>query len=212
MVEIRLYVEGGGNSKVLRTACRQGFSAFLSKAGLVSHMPRIVACGGRRHAYDDFCIALKQGRAATLLVDSEDAIAPQHAQDEPEEWRPWAHLAQRQGDQWSKPAGSTDLQCHLMVQCMESWFLADRATLSAFFGQGYSANALPATGNPIESVAKSVVYEALANATKNCKTKDAYGKGEHSFLLLAQIDPAKVTAASKWADRFVTTIRKSMGC
>ena len=50
MVELHLYVEGGGDSKVLRTACRRGFSEFLAKAGLQGHMPRIVACGGRSQA------------------------------------------------------------------------------------------------------------------------------------------------------------------
>ena len=73
------------------------------------------------------------------------------------------------------------------------------------------ANALPAAGNPLESVAKAAVYRGLADATNNCKIKIPYGKGEHSFLILAKIDPAKVTAASRWAERFVSSIRKEMG-
>jgi hypothetical protein len=210
MVEMRLYVEGGGDSKQLRTACRQGFAEFLVKVGLKGHMPRIVACGGRRQAYDDFCTALTQGHSAMLLVDSEDPVAAQQPQDDPEKWRPWQHLAQRPGDQWQQPAGSNDLDCHLMVQCMENWFLADRESLSAFFGQGYNGGALPPAGNPVESVTKLTICQGLANATKNCKTKRAYGKGEHSFLLLGQIDPTKVIAASKWASRFVTAIKKAL--
>src|SRR5580658_3722390 len=95
MVGMRLYVEGGGDTKLLRTACREGFSIFLGRAGLRGHMPRIVACGGRRQADDDYCTALKQGaHAAMLLVDSEDPVATN---------APWVHLSQRAGDEWDYP-------------------------------------------------------------------------------------------------------------
>jgi hypothetical protein len=202
MVEMRLYVEGGGESKLLRTACRRGFSEFLSKAGLKNRMPRIVACGGRDQAYRDFCAALKQGaNAVMLLVDSEDAVTYSS---------PWAHLAQRPGDKWAAPWDSTDDDCHLMVQCMESWLLTDQETLSAYFGQGFNAKPLPSPGSDIESQSKSSVYQSLARATRDCKTKAAYAKGEHSFELLASIDPEKVIARSHWAARFVTALNKKM--
>ena len=71
MVGMRLYVEGGGKTNLLRTECRQGFSAFLEKAGLAGHMPRVISCGSRKDAYDDFLTALGNGEAAMLLVDSE---------------------------------------------------------------------------------------------------------------------------------------------
>ena len=47
MVTVRLYVEGGGDAKSLRTACRRGFREFLLRAGLGGSMPRIIACGPR---------------------------------------------------------------------------------------------------------------------------------------------------------------------
>ena len=97
-----------------------------------------------------------------------------------------------------------------MVQCMESWLIADRPTLRAFFGQDFKENQLPAATNPIEEVAKSQVYSSLANATKDCKTKAQYGKGEHSFKLLAEVNPASVTSASPWAKRFVDELKKKM--
>jgi len=203
MVEVRLYVEGGGDSKELHIACRQGFSKFLRKAGLQGCMPRIVACGGRRQAFDDFCTAVKQQKIAVLLVDSEDPVTVVS---------PWQHLLSRPGDQWAKPTGVTDDHCHLMVQCMESWFLADRQVLAAFFGQGFQANQLPAADFRIESIDKKQVLQSLANATRQCKTKSAYGKGEHSFLLLAQIDPAKVMQASHWADQFVKRLKQLLEC
>ena len=99
-----------------------------------------------------------------------------------------------------------------MVQCMEAWFLADRETLRAFFGPGLNLNALPATENPLEMMAKERNYETLAKATRNCTPKAQYSKGEHSFKLLRLIAPDKVTAASAWAKRFVDTLRQRMAC
>jgi Domain of unknown function (DUF4276) len=206
---VKLYVEGGGDTAALKTACREGFTSFVTKAGL-KNRPRIVACGSRRDAFDSFCTAIANGEEAFLLVDSEDLVSAQHQQGQPDTWQPWAHLKARPGDGWDKPQQSVDTDCHLMVQVMESWFLADRDALKAFFGQGFKENSLPATNNALESTAKQQIYDALTLATKTCKTKAAYGKGEHSFKLLTKIDPAKVIQASPWAKRFVDELLKKM--
>jgi hypothetical protein len=204
---VKLYVEGGGDSKSLQIECRRGFREFLKKAGLKGKMPAIVACGGRQQAYDAYCTALKSGEPAALLVDSEAPVAPAHQQpNDPAQWQPWQHLKAHDG--WAKPANALDTDCHLMVQVMESWFLADRETLKDFFGQDFRENALPAANRPIEGMAKGQVYGALKQATQNCKTKAEYRKGEHSFKLLAMIDPAKVVKASPWAQRFVDELKK----
>ncbi len=97
-----------------------------------------------------------------------------------------------------------------MVQVMESWFLADRDTLKAFFGQGFKDTALPAAGNAIDNITKQQVYTVLGQISGSCKTKASYGKGEHSFKLLTRIDPTKVAQASPWAKRFVDDLRKKM--
>lgn len=212
MVAIKLFVEGGGHSRTLRVACREGFAEFLKKVGLQGSMPRIVACGSRGVAYSDFCTAVANGQPALLLVDSEAPVAAQHQLgDGKDQWMPWAHLAQRQSDGWTKPNGTDDNDCHLMVQCMEGWLLADRQTLQSFFGKGFRPGALPAPSRPIEGVDKDTLYQALKAATASCKTKAEYDKGEHSFKLLARIDPQKVTAASGWAERFVTEVKTRMG-
>lgn len=146
-----------------------------------------------------------------LLVDSEEPVAGGHGQDDnPLNWLPWAHLQERSGDGWERPIGSKDADCHLMVQVMESWFLADRATLKSFFGQGFNENRLPAPGRDIHSLSKADVYRALQNATSDCKTKAPYGKGAHSFKILARINPAAVTAKSAWAERFVMALQVKM--
>jgi Domain of unknown function (DUF4276) len=169
MVGMRLYVEGGGDSKLLRTACREGFSTFPNRAGLAGHMPRIVACGGRRQAYEDFCTALKQGsHAAMLLVDSENPVTGQS---------PWEHLLKRPGDLWHSPPNATDDDCHLMVQCMESWFLTDHTSRGAFFGQGFNPADLPHPSRNVETITKTSVHRALADSPMAARRRRRMEKG-----------------------------------
>lgn len=201
MVDFVLYVEGGGDTGKLHDACRRGFSMFLEKAGVTKNRPRIVACGGRSRAYDKFRTALREGKRALLLIDAEASV---------KETSPWLHLQNRPGDGWAKPDNATDDHCHLMVECMENWFLADRETLRAFFGQDFRETALPPRSRGIETVPKDTAIDALVKATQGCKPTLRYRKGERSFDLLARIDPAKVTAASPWAARFVTAVETAM--
>lgn len=211
---VKIFVEGGGESNDLRTACRKGFSTFFENAGIQRpHKPSIVACGGRSKAFEAFCTALANGEEAFLLVDSEEAVKPAPQPKDSQgsvSWRPWIHLVQRKGDEWRQPVNATDRQCHLMVHCMENWFLADREALAAFFGQGFEVNKLPAVENDIESIPKPTVYESLAKATAHCKKKAQYGKGEHSFKLLAVINADKVINASPWAKRLVDELKSKM--
>jgi hypothetical protein len=52
-----LYVEGGGNhNSSLASECRKAFAKLLENAD-IEHKPRVVACGGRKRAYDQFCTA-----------------------------------------------------------------------------------------------------------------------------------------------------------
>lgn len=196
-MSVKVYVEGGGDSKDLKTRCRQGFSEFFRKAGLEGRMPRTVASGGRQQAYDDFCTALRKAREGdfiVLLVDSEAAVRVGSG--------PWTHLKARDG--WDRPAPATDDNAHLMVQCMEAWFIADRDTLAEFFGSSFNASTLPAR-NDVENIPKNDLYSALERATRICH-KGRYGKGRHSFDILTRLEPEKVIVASPHAKRLVDTL------
>lgn len=197
MVGLKLYVEGGGDAQSQKTECRKGFRSFLEKAGLKGRMPSIVACGSRRNAFESFKTAINSGQPAMLLVDSEGPVATAS---------PWQHLGERDGDKWVKPDTAGDDHCHLMVQCMETWFLADRATLQKYFGQGFKETSLPSPDRTIETVGKTELYAALADATKSAQPKGRYNKGRHSFAILERLDPEKVTQASPWAARLVTAL------
>jgi len=215
---VKLFVEGGGDSNTLRTECRAAFNTFLQKSGLSGFMPRIVASGSRNAAYSDYCTAIKSGDAA-LLVDSETEVitpkdSPSYDDGNPRTWEPWYHLANRQGrtgetaDAWEKPPGASDEDCHLMVQSMESWFLADTAALKEYYGHDFKENSLPNRPD-IESIPKDTVIASLHTATRDTQ-KGSYDKGNHSFEILKNIDPNKVTNQSPWAKRFVTLLLEKM--
>lgn len=196
-MNVTVYLEGGGNRRELRTKCRRGFSDFFRKAGLAGRMPKLVACGARRMAYDGFRAAFDRSGEifVVLLVDSEEPVT--------ENAGSWDHLSRR--DNWGKPTRAADDNAHLMVQCMEAWFLADKDALVEYFGDGFNRKALPAQAN-VEDIPKTDIERGLKSATRQCTTKGRYNKGRHSFALLAQISPEKVTTASPHAKRLIETL------
>lgn len=200
---VTLYIEGGGDSPQLKSRCRKAFNKFIHKMGFVGKMPKLVACGSRRNAYEHFSTAVKQGHPALLLIDSEAPVDPAH------EFNPWPHLQEREGDGWNMPPEAEDDSCHLMVECMENWFLADIPTLEGFFGSGFKSSKLPATSAGIEKVSKKAVYAGLKQATQTT-SKKGYSKGDHSFSILEQLDPSKVIAASPWAAHFKHRLQVEM--
>ena len=177
--------------------CRKAFRAFFRKAGLEGNLPKVFACGSRQETYKDFCNALdaaQDDEFVVLLVDSEGPVA--------EGAEPWLHLKSR--DSWDKPAGAMDENAHLMVQLMETWFLADRAALASYFGNGFNENSLPRQVE-VEHVAKQDIERGLNMATRQCK-RGRYHKGRHSFGILAELSPRKVTEASPHARRLMDAL------
>lgn len=204
MVNRKLFVEGGARyHAALNTACRESFAKLLQKADLKGRLPRIVPCGGRTATFREFQKHLDDSSRDDrlfLLVDSEDPVANESA---------WQHVAARTGDQWQKPLTAEEDHLHLMVPCMEAWFLADRPALKRSFAGQLDESALPDEKAPIEKIAKKDLFRALDRCLRVPKSpKRRYDKGEHSFRVLAQLDPARIRAASPWAERFFSTLER----
>lgn len=181
MVTATLYIEGGGEGRELGARFREGWNEFFKSAG-VGNKTKIVRGGTRQQTFDRFATAVEVGRPDTvpiLLVDSEAPVASGNSA--------WQHLHTR--DSWSQPLNASNDQAFLMVQIMETWFLADRVALQKYFGARFRQNALRTWPN-LENVPKSTVLNALASATASCSKR--YSKGKVSFELLAQIDPTLV--------------------
>jgi hypothetical protein len=198
-VSVRIYVEGGGDQRATLAECRRGFSEFFKKIVPAGSQPRIIPCGSREVTFDAFKTALVQHRDefVILLVDSEALV---------QATGPWSHLKAR--DNWDQPTTATNDHAHLMVQCMETWFLADVDTLARYYGQGFNRNPLPRR-RLIEQVPKAQVEDGLTRATQHTQ-KGEYHKTRHGFDLLSKIDAKQVRADSPHAERLcVVLIRES---
>ena len=196
MVTATLYVEGGGDGRSLRARFREGWSGFFGSAGLGGRV-KIVRGGGREQTFNRFAAAVVSGGAGKpvlLLVDSEGPVAPGSSA--------WQHLHDRDG--WTRPDGAGDDQAFLMVQLMETWFLADRDALRRCFGAEFRENAVRRWPD-LEAVPKATVLETLDRATAACRKR--YAKGKVSFELLARIDPARVEAACPHARALLGRLR-----
>jgi hypothetical protein len=176
-----IYIEGGGtaaHSKQADIRCREGFRKLLETCGFQGRMPRLVACGGRNAALNDFAVAHSSVKAGfvALWIDSEEPLADLEAA--------WMHLTMH--DNWKQPAGTVDDQVLFMTTCMETWIVADRAALREHFGKELQDSALPPLNN-LESRHRHDVHDKLMHATRDCS--NAYAKGLRSFEILGKLNP-----------------------
>ena len=202
MVSNKLYIEGGGTPKGDR-ALRRAFGTFFENAGLRERLPQIVAGGDGNRAYKGFCKAHRSaGRDdfVALLVDAEEPVKSGTTG--------WKHLRGRKKNKLTRPASANDGQVHLMVECMEAWFLADRTCLKTYFGRGFNTRRLPRRRN-VEAIPKKDLFASLKNATRNTK-KGPYDKGKDSFKILEMLDPELVCNASPHARCLIDVLRQKL--
>ncbi|MDQ7821984.1 MAG: DUF4276 family protein [Candidatus Eremiobacteraeota bacterium] len=178
-----IYLEGGGDSKELHTRCREGFRRLIENCGFRGRMPRLIACGSRDSAFEDFKRAHGAGASdeyIALWIDSEEPMEDIN--------RAWEHLHNvTTVSKWEKPDGAEDNQVLFMTTCMETWIIADRATLKEHYDKSLLESALPPLDN-LEQRSRHEVQEDLAHATWNCS--NSYKKGRRSFDLLGKLTPA----------------------
>ena len=199
---IAIYVEGGGDQKDTRIRLRNAFNAFLKdlreRARRKKIHWKVRPCGGRNSTVDNFKTALRADPDAfnVLLVDSEGPVTSQS---------PWSHLKSQSGKNWQN-LGLDDKHCHLMVQMMEAWLIADRDKLKEYYGKGFRETALPPNRN-VEQLSKGILLDALNQVARDtrkkryekCKSRDGPG-------ILEKIRSDKVRSRATYCDRLFTTI------
>jgi hypothetical protein len=200
---INVYLEGGGDRTDTRARLRDAFAQFLQELRDLAKDHRvkfrIVACGNNKSTFDDFCREMSSQRAAlnVLLVDA----------DAPVTTGPWLHLHRQNG--WNKPRGVEDRQCHLMVQAMEAWLIADREALRDFYDDGeLNENPLPNHLN-VEQIPKDRLAPALREATRRCQ-KGRYDKGAHAPKILGRARLSTVVEKAPHCGRLVEVLREAI--
>lgn len=124
-MSLHIFVEGGGDQQASLKACRRAFGQLFEKFVPAGRL-RVSACGGRDHTFDDFRTACKhasEDHSVLLLVDAEGPVDKNHLI--------WTYLKRR--DNWDCPPKATEDEVYLMVQIMESWFLADSEKLEEYY-------------------------------------------------------------------------------
>ena len=216
MVRYRLYIEGGGRAdpdpaQISREAMvddnaeafRRGWQIFFNKASVDGHTLEIAVGGGQEEAFALFSSQLNRyveqeepEPKPLLLVDSEEPVAPGHTV--------WDHLQSRHQHRFAKPTDADGQSAFLMVQAMETWFVADPPALQRFFGSSLDTSVfqdLP----PLETILKEDALDKLRQATLRCRQH--YSKGRRSYGILAEIDPETVAAACPHARQLLDYLR-----
>ena len=195
--EVRIYCEGGGNSKDTKAAIRRGFSKFLSELKKLARERRInwkiIACGPRQETFNLFKKAqeIHSNAFNILLVDAEGAVSE----------KPWLHLQDRDG--WDSQ-NISDEHCHLMVQMMEAWIVADVAAMESYYGDGFRRNVIPKQDD-VEAIDKATLERSFKDATRRTQ-KGQYHKIRHGPDLLCIIDPRTVLSKARHCERLFTTL------
>ena len=208
---LRIYVEGGGGAAGER--CKKAFASFLRKAGFAGRMPKVLACGSRQDALEDYEAAIDNGDEAILLVDSEGPVDEScQAGDDFGNWKPWKHLekASLKANRLKRPAKADERDCHLMVECTENWSAADTCAVQDYYGAAIPKDELARLEKP-ELISKADVLKLLKNVARQSPIlgKREYEKGKHTFELLKNANPEKVAEKCPWARRFVERLEDS---
>ncbi len=211
-MSVIIYVEGGGTGDPSLTRCRRAFGEFFARLLPSKDRVRVVPWGGRSETFKAFALAHKSPRPGyhvILLVDSEGPV-------EGYDVSPWDYLGQRAEDKWQKPKTAEDDQAHLMVQCMEAWFMADREAVVKYFDKGLEIDDLPGPVNgDIERIPRAKIAAALDKAARRVHKargtkRQGYDKVEDGFSLLEAIEPRNVCQTSKRAEQLRLALERKL--
>ncbi len=163
--------EGGGDpsrakaKKAKEGAFREAWGEFLkplrdhASAAGARYGFQCVACGSGASALSRFKNPLRkdEGALRILLIDAERAVS--------DITKPWHALGE------NPPAWAGDKDLYLMVQCLESWLVADiEAVQQHYDAKGkpcFDTKKIPKWQN-VELIHRHTVQSALENATTTC--------------------------------------------
>lgn len=190
-MKVRLYVEGGPvgvHSDALR-AFRAAFKKHLVRLDPRLKDMDVVARGSIHNTIKGYAEGFRQFSPecrVALLVDSDGPVAASSCAE---------HLKPKL-DAAGVPAEAR-AALFLMVQCMESWFIADVEALRKCFGSKFRGQSLP-RHIEVEAVPVGNVLAALQEAIKLTPSAK-YHKVRHGTRVLESLNPDQVSARSRHA-------------
>lgn len=176
-----------GANKGSYGALRKAMRIFLEKASITNF--EIRACGNNSETLKDFKRALDTQNAYLLI----DADAPLQADK-------WAHLTKKKN--WQKPLNADETNTHLMVVTMETWLMADRAALQAYFKKDFNEKALP----PLTNLENNLKPDEFLHKAALKTGKAGYVKGRDSFALLEATNPMEARKHAPSLDNFLKAL------
>lgn len=188
--EIRIYYEG---SRSLSPGFKAFFRELRTRAAAIRCRLEVISAGSGGTACNDFGTALKTHTDAwnILLRDSEGPCTENSS----------ALLCREQGWHTSHAAS-----IFWMVEMMESWFHADKDTLTEYYGPRFKPNALKPNPN-VEQIAKADLIRGLKAATRDTAKGDYFdNKTSHGPRLLELIDPERVRKSAPNCQRLFEAV------
>ncbi len=192
VTDVWVYLEG-------HKSLRPGFSALFNRALAErrdsSVRIRPVPSGANTIKYFMNALRTKPDALKLLLIDCEGPAASCSLD------------SLRARSDWAPPRGTgvDDSQVFWMVEIMESWFIADKDALGAYYGAKFEAAKLPQ--NPsVEEVLKRDVLSGLKTASQRTQ-KGPYHKTKHAPELLTRVNPFQIEQAAPAAKRLFDELR-----
>jgi hypothetical protein len=168
---------------------RVAFKRHLEKLDPLLKNLDVVAKGSTDYTIKSYVEGVRQFShqcSVALLVDADGPVPAD---------TPARHIEAKLNSAHVPPHARSNV--FLMVQCMESWLVADAALLESCFGNKLRPRALPQ--NPdLESVSKKDVATALNDAVKETPA-GKYHKVRDAARILELLSPAVVAKRSKHA-------------
>ena len=204
-ISLKIIVEGGSKeNNTFTTEFRKAFQAFFSKGStrIENRELRLKVIPGCADPVKSFFIELKRSGDSDrvfLLLDSEKEFSADGLYGFAERVREL-----KEQNNWKKAPDIPDDSIHFMVALMESWFIADKDALKAYYGNRFRDNQIPDAIN-VEVYEKQRVFNILKAATRDTQ-KGPYSKTNHSYRILNIINPSLVSKAAPQCKRLLEVI------
>lgn len=179
---ITIYLEGGGHGGEGRRRLGRAMEVFLRK--VTQRKLRVFPLGGRSEVIRQFRKHASTEEVRLLLVDSEQPVQAATPAG-------YARHLASEGGLLPEPHD----HLHLMIQCMESWLIADRDAWERLYGPD-AARALPGTCET-DDLEKRDVLSAVQRALELGSRHGRYRKLEDGPKVLERLDPNAVARRSR---------------